>query len=174
VFSVLLHLHTNIYEHSWKWLVINLCHQIDVHLLSIYAGFDSLKLVFRNRQQSLSVLVHFYHGDNALLLLGSVSNNGVHPRGMETTHAFLLGHVSDRTTGADARALLLGSVSDSTLRTDASTLLLSDISNPVRAGTCSILLLWMLSMSADAQDKGGMPLVPFGRAEAARLDPRSA
>jgi len=51
VFSPLFHLHTNIYQHSWKWLVINPYHYVDVYILCIYAGVDGLNLVLKSRQQ---------------------------------------------------------------------------------------------------------------------------
>ena len=51
VFSPLFHLHTNIYQHLWKWLVINPYHYVGIYLLPIYAGFDDLKLVLKSRQQ---------------------------------------------------------------------------------------------------------------------------
>ena len=37
VFSPLIHLHTNIYQHSWKWSLINPYHYVDVYVLCIYA-----------------------------------------------------------------------------------------------------------------------------------------
>ena len=49
VFSPLIHLHTNIYQHLWKWLEINPYHYVDVYLLCIYVGFDGLKLVLKSR-----------------------------------------------------------------------------------------------------------------------------
>ena len=52
MFSPLFHLHTNIYQHSWKWLVINPYHYVDAYILCIYAGVDGLDLVLKSRQQS--------------------------------------------------------------------------------------------------------------------------
>jgi hypothetical protein len=51
VFSPLIHLHTNIYQHSWKWSVINPYHYVDAHILCIYAGVDGLDLILKSRQQ---------------------------------------------------------------------------------------------------------------------------
>jgi len=51
VFSPLFHLHTNIYQHSWKWSVINPYHYVDVYILCIYAGVDGLNLVLKSHQQ---------------------------------------------------------------------------------------------------------------------------
>ena len=62
VFSPLIHLHTNIYQHSWKWLVINPYHYVDVYILYIYAGVDGLKLVLSSRQQPL-------HGRSGLVVI---------------------------------------------------------------------------------------------------------
>jgi len=50
VFSALFHLHTNIYQHSWKWLVINPYHYVDVYILCICVGVDDLNLVLKSRQ----------------------------------------------------------------------------------------------------------------------------
>ena len=51
VFSPLFHLHTTIYQHSWKWSVINPYHYVDAHILCIYAGVDGLDLILKSRQQ---------------------------------------------------------------------------------------------------------------------------
>ena len=49
--SPLIHLYTNIYQHSWKWSVINPYHYVDAYILCIYAGVDGLDLVLKSRQQ---------------------------------------------------------------------------------------------------------------------------
>jgi len=54
VFSPLIDLHTNIYQHLWKWLVINHYHWVDVHLLCIYVVIDGPNLVFKRREQPIS------------------------------------------------------------------------------------------------------------------------
>ena len=51
VFSPLIHQHTNIYQHSWKWSVINPYHYVDVCISCVYAGVDGLNLVLKSRQQ---------------------------------------------------------------------------------------------------------------------------
>ena len=51
VFSLLFHLHTNIYQHSWKKSVINPYHYVDVYISCVYAGVDCLNLVLSSRQQ---------------------------------------------------------------------------------------------------------------------------
>jgi len=51
VVSPLIYLHTNIYQHLWKWSVINPYHYVDIHLLCIYEGFDGLNLVLKRHQQ---------------------------------------------------------------------------------------------------------------------------
>jgi len=51
VFSPLFHLHTNNYQHSWKWSVINPYHYVDVCISCVYAGVDGLDLVLSSRQQ---------------------------------------------------------------------------------------------------------------------------
>ena len=52
MFSPLFHLHTNNYQHSWKWSVINPYHYVDVYSLCNYAGVDGLNLVLKSRQQA--------------------------------------------------------------------------------------------------------------------------
>ena len=52
VFSPLFHLHTNIYQHSRKWLVINPYHYVDIYISCIYAGVDGLDLILKSCQQS--------------------------------------------------------------------------------------------------------------------------
>ena len=54
MFSRLILLHTNIYQHSWKWLVINPYHYVNVYILCIYVGVDGLDLVLKSRQHSPS------------------------------------------------------------------------------------------------------------------------
>ena len=51
VFLALFHLHTNSYQHSWKWSVINPYHYVDVCISCVYAGVDGLNLVLKSRQQ---------------------------------------------------------------------------------------------------------------------------
>jgi len=55
VFSPLFHLHTNIYQHSWKWSVIDPYHYVDIYILCIYAGVDALNLVVKSRQQNATI-----------------------------------------------------------------------------------------------------------------------
>ena len=50
MFSPLIHLHTNIYQHSWKWSVISPYHYVDVYILCVCTGVDSLKLVLSSHQ----------------------------------------------------------------------------------------------------------------------------
>ena len=59
MFSPLFHLHTNNYQHSWKWLVINPYHYVDICISCVYAGVDVLNLVLKSRQQ-LYVSYVFY------------------------------------------------------------------------------------------------------------------
>ena len=74
MFSALFHLHTNIYQHSWKWLVINPYHYVNDYILCIYAGVDGLDLVLKGRQ-----LLHKHmkckhqHSGRGLLLTISTS-----------------------------------------------------------------------------------------------------
>ena len=51
VFSAFFHLHTNNYQHSWKWSVINPYHYVNVYILCIYVVVDGLDLVLKSRQQ---------------------------------------------------------------------------------------------------------------------------
>jgi len=50
------HLHTNIYQHSWKWLVINPYQYVNAYILCIYAEVDGLYLVLKSRQHTLESL----------------------------------------------------------------------------------------------------------------------
>ena len=54
MFSALFLLHTNIYQQSWKWSVINPYHYVNVYILCIYVGVDGLDLVLKSRQHSPS------------------------------------------------------------------------------------------------------------------------
>jgi hypothetical protein len=45
-------LHTNIHQHSWKWLEINPTTMLDVLLLWSYAGIDGENFVLNSRQQT--------------------------------------------------------------------------------------------------------------------------
>ena len=70
VFSPLIYQHTNIYQHSWKWSVINPYHYVDVYISCVYAGVDGLDLVLSSRQQCTvslanmaSILVLFNFND---------------------------------------------------------------------------------------------------------------
>ena len=51
VFSALFHLHTNNYQHLWKWSVINPYHYVDVSVLCVYAGIDGAELILKHHQQ---------------------------------------------------------------------------------------------------------------------------
>ena len=55
MFSLLFHMHTNNFQHSWKWSVINPYHYVNVYILCIYAGVDGLDLVLKSRQHSLNL-----------------------------------------------------------------------------------------------------------------------
>jgi len=44
-------MHTNIYQHSGKWSVINPYHYVDVYILCNYVGVDNLNLLLKSRQQ---------------------------------------------------------------------------------------------------------------------------
>src|SRR6185436_4015238 len=57
MFSASFHLHTNNYQHSWKWLVINPYHYVDVYILCIYSRVDGLDLVLKSHQQLSFVLL---------------------------------------------------------------------------------------------------------------------
>jgi hypothetical protein len=50
VFSPFMDLHTNIHQHSWNSLVITPTTAVNVHLLCVYAGVDSLNLVLKSHQ----------------------------------------------------------------------------------------------------------------------------
>ena len=78
VFSLLIHLHTNIYQHSWKWSVINPYHYVDVYILCIYAGVDGLILVLKNRQQKPLARILF-----AIVFLQILHIVGVKPTGTQ-------------------------------------------------------------------------------------------
>jgi hypothetical protein len=53
VFSPLIDLHINIYQHLWNLLVITPITNDDAYLSRVYAGVDGMDLALKHHQQSL-------------------------------------------------------------------------------------------------------------------------